>query len=110
MSYEKQTERTFADTERDVLCGHFGLLAEGETLFSAFVLLPQVAHNHSWFLTAKRYKISLCSWQNVFSPHLCDIYLLTGLTGEGLLYSGLLHLNILVLVQPFFWDSLQFGL
>lgn len=37
-------------------------------------------------------------------------HLLTGLAGEGLLHPGLLHLYILILIQPFLWVPLHFGL
>lgn len=58
-------KRTFANTERDVLCGHFPRLVQRKTFSSALVLLPQVTHNHQWFLngeeTVKRSKMYLCS-------------------------------------------------
>lgn len=49
----QKKKRTFANTERDVLRGHFPRLVERKTFSSAFVLLPQVTHNHHWFLKAQ---------------------------------------------------------
>lgn len=46
----EQIKNTFLDAERNVLRGHFPGLVQGEAFSFAFVLLPQVAHHHHWFL------------------------------------------------------------
>lgn len=53
---------------------------------------------------------SLFSWYYEYIFLKILTHLFTGLAGEGLLHSGLLHLNILILVQPFFWVPLHFRL
>lgn len=50
---DKGMKDTFANTERDVLCCHFPRLVERKTFSSALVLLPQVTHNHHWFLNGQ---------------------------------------------------------
>lgn len=80
----------------------------------------------SKFRCSNSHLCNRCCFQSKTSPHLIIhwdklqqlliflqqilTHLFTGLAGEGLLHSGLLHLNILILVEPFFWVPLYFGL